>query len=185
MGCIAVNYGIAADTEEALDAVIRKAVAENDVIMLSGGVSMGDYDLVPGILQKNGIELLFNRVAIKPGRPSTFGIGEKVRVFALPGNPVSTFMQFEMLVKPFLYKMMRHAYEQQVVRARLSCDLQIKPGNRISMLPVRFTAPGRIEPVSYHGSAHINAMCCTDGIILCSCDDSAFKQGDAIDVRLL
>jgi molybdopterin molybdotransferase len=185
MGCIATHYGIAIDTEEALDSAIKKAMAENDVIVLSGGVSMGDYDLVPGILKQNGIELLFTEVAIKPGRPSTFGTGDKIRCFALPGNPVSTFIQFETLVKPFLFKMMGHAFRPRTVAARLQCELVQKPGKRDSTIPVRFTAPDQVEPIDYHGSAHINAMCSTDGFIFVPAQTSTISKGGKVDVRLL
>ena len=146
---------------------------------------MGEYDLVPGVLKNNGIELLFTRVAIKPGHPSTFGVSDRVVCFALPGNPVSTFMQFELLIKPFLYSMQGHAYEPVTVRARLSRDLKMKPGRRLSVRPVRFTAPDRVEPVSYHGSAHINALSGADGIVLCPADSGSLNKGDEIDVRLL
>ncbi len=185
MGCLVNNYGIAEDTEEALDAAIKQAVSENDVLLLSGGVSMGDYDLVPGILKKNGIELLFTKVAIKPGRPSTFGVAEKVRCFALPGNPVSTFIQFEILVKAFLYKMMGHAHQPRIVSAEIQCDLNLKAAKRATTIPVRFTTTNRIEPIDYHGSAHINAMCNTDGFVLVPAGKTTIKKGDEVDVRLL
>lgn len=185
MGCVATNYGIAIDTEEALDYAIKKAVAENDVIVLSGGVSMGDYDLVPGILKQNGIKLLFTEVAIQPGRPSTFGIAEKIHCFALPGNPVSTFIQFETLVKPFLFKMMGHAFRPNIITAKLQSDIVRKPGKRDTTIPVRFTAPDQVEPIDYHGSAHINAMCSTDGLILVPAQTTTIRKGDPVDVRLL
>ncbi|VGO15482.1 Molybdopterin molybdenumtransferase [Pontiella desulfatans] len=184
MGCLATNMGIAVDDEEALAAAIGKAMAENDVVMLSGGVSMGDYDLVPGILKNNGIELLFTSVAIKPGRPSTFGVGEQVRVFALPGNPVATYMQFEALVKPFLFNMMGHAFRPRHVCAKLNRDLRLKPAKRSAIIPIRFTAPDRVEPIEYHGSAHINALCSADGFLLCPSEGSSFKQDEEVDVRL-
>jgi molybdopterin molybdotransferase len=146
---------------------------------------MGDYDLVPGVLKDNGIELLFTRVAIKPGRPITFGVSDQVICFALPGNPVSSFMQFEMMAKPFLFTMMGYTFKPMTVRARLNHDLKVKPAKRLSVLPVRFTAPDQIERVSYHGSAHINALCGTDGVILCPADSGPLNKGDEVDVRLL
>jgi molybdopterin molybdotransferase len=92
---IATNYGIATDTEEAIDAMFKKAASENDVVIFSGGVSMGDYDFVPGILEKNNVRLLFEKVAVKPGRPTVFGVSNDVVCFGLPGNQVSTFILFE------------------------------------------------------------------------------------------
>lgn len=185
MGCTARNYGIAEDTDEALHAAIGKAKAENDVILLSGGVSMGDYDLVPGVLQQNGFALQFTQVAIKPGRPSTFGTAAKVRSFALPGNPVSTFIQFEMLVKPFLFKMMGHEYRPKTVTATLLKDLRQRKADRTAVIPLKFVSPGTVEPIDYHGSAHITAMCETDGFVLFPSTEEKITKGSKIDVRLL
>lgn len=185
MGCIANNYGIVIDTVEALDAIIKRGIAENDVIILSGGVSKGDFDLVPDVLEDNGIELIFDQVAIKPGRPSTFGTGDNVRCFGLPGNPVSTFLQFEMLVKPFLYKMMGHPFHPTVIKSELCTDLKIRRHDRVSVVPVRFIASDRVGIVDYHGSAHINAMCVTDGVFCVPVGVSEIKKGSLIDVRLL
>jgi molybdopterin molybdotransferase len=63
---------------------------------------MGDFDFVPGVLERAGVRLLFTRVAVQPGKPTTFGIHEKAKVFGLPGNPVSSFMMFEMIVRPYM-----------------------------------------------------------------------------------
>ncbi|MCU0858167.1 MAG: molybdopterin molybdotransferase MoeA, partial [Pontiellaceae bacterium] len=185
MNCIVNYYGIAEDTETVLDALIKKAISENDVLLLSGGVSVGDFDLIPGILKQNGIELLFDRVAIKPGKPSTFGTGQKIRCFALPGNPVATFIQFETLVKPFLYKMAGHSFRPRTVRAKIQCDIKRNTEGRTVTLPVRFTAIDQVTPVVYHGSAHINAMCEADGLLFIQTSETSIKKGDEVDVRLL
>ena len=129
---IATNYGIAADTKEAIDGMLKKAIRQNDVVILSGGVSAGDYDLVREVLKENNVRLLFEKIAVKPGRPTVFGISNQksevrsrksesvlcplssVFCFGLPGNPVSTFIMFELLVKPFLYKMTGHDFKPVV-----------------------------------------------------------------------
>ncbi|MBA7713708.1 Molybdopterin molybdenumtransferase [subsurface metagenome] len=80
---IATNYGIAVDTEEAIEVKLTKAMAENDVVILSGGVSVGDYDLVREILAKNNVKLLFEKVAVKPGKPMVFGVSDEVFCFGL------------------------------------------------------------------------------------------------------
>jgi len=185
MGVAATNYGIAVDTEEAIDAVFKKAVSENDVVILSGGVSVGDFDLAPAVLKKNGIELLFDEVAIQPGRPSTFGVGESVRVFGLPGNPVSTFVQFEMLLKPFLFKMMGYETQPTILQATLDAPLKRKRASRTSVIPVEFTSPGHVMAIDYHGSAHIAAMCRTQGFVLFPKDLTCLEKGTPVDVRLL
>ena len=120
MGAVAKNYGIAKDTDKAIDKMFKEAVEENDVVIVSGGVSMGDFDLVPGIFKQNNINLLFEKVAIKPGKPTVFGVSENIYCFGLPGNPVSTFVLFELLVKPFLYKMMGYDYKPAAVKMPLS-----------------------------------------------------------------
>ncbi len=185
MGAVATNYGIAIDTEEAIDTVFKKAVSENDVVILSGGVSVGDFDLAPEVLKKNGIELLFDEVAIQPGRPSTFGVGESVRVFGLPGNPVSTFVQFEMLLKPFLFKMMGCEARPTTVQAILDVPLKRKRASRTSVIPVEFTQPGHVTAIDYHGSAHIAAMCRTQGFVLFPKDLTYLEKGTLVDARLL
>lgn len=176
-------YGIARDREEAIDASLKRALAENDVVLLSGGVSKGDFDFVPGIMQQNGIEILFNAIAMKPGKPTTFGVSATRYCFGLPGNPVSTFIQFEALVKPFLYKLMGHDFlEMQPV---LPLAARLDPGRteRATWLPVRIGADGRARPVEYHGSAHIHALCGADGIIVIPAGSDVLEEGSLVRVR--
>ncbi len=185
-GAIATNYGIAADTEEALNSVVESAIAENDVVILSGGVSVGDYDLVRGILEKNSVELLFERVAVKPGRPTVFGVlNEPARryCFGLPGNPVSTFIMFELLVKPFLFKMMGHNFKLAFTYRQLEKTIKRRKTERDSWLPVVFTGNGKIKSVEYHGSAHINALCEADGLLCIPAGVAEIKEGTTVVVR--
>ena len=185
---IATNYGIAADTEEAIDAMFKKATAENDVVIFSGGVSMGDYDLVPGILKKNNVRLLFEKVAVKPGKPTVFGIYNRgkrnpVFCFGLPGNPVSTFTIFELFVKPFLFKMMGHNFKPVVSHRQLEKTITRKKTERDSWLPVAFTEKNKAANIEYHGSAHINALCEADGLICIPAGIAEIKEGTTVAVR--
>ena len=82
---------------------------EATILILSGGVSMGTKDLVPGVLQDLGIQPLFHQVAMKPGKPLFFGTRGETLVFGLPGNPVSSFCGFELFVRPAIRKMAGHA----------------------------------------------------------------------------
>lgn len=185
MGAIATNYGIAKDTKEDTDTIIAKVMKENDILILSGGVSMGDFDLVPASLKANGFELLFDSVAIQPGRPSTFGVVKNTRCFALPGNPVSTFIQFEMLVKPFLFAMMGHADQPVLVEAQTTAQIKRRNTTRAAVIPIKFTTPNTIKQIDYHGSAHINAMCNTDGFVVIPIGEESIEKGSRVDVRLL
>jgi molybdopterin molybdotransferase len=183
MAAIPVYYGIAPDQEQAIDSMLKKAISETDVILLSGGVSMGDFDLVPKVLRQNNIQLVFEKVAIKPGKPTIFGLSDRAFFFGMPGNPVSTLIIFEILVKPFLYKMMGYDFKPVIIEKQLSKTISRKRTERKSCIPVAFAKNGKARPVEYHGSAHINAMCDADGIVEIPVGVAEIKEGTLVDVR--
>ena len=102
-GADAIELGIARDDRDELATLIEQGLAA-DVLVLSGGVSAGKFDLVPGVLAELGVEQVFHKVALRPGKPLWFGVkhdGERhVLVFGLPGNPVSSLVCFELFVRP-------------------------------------------------------------------------------------
>jgi len=183
MGAVPHYYGIVRDTEEAIDRALRKAMTENDVILLSAGVSKGDYDFVPAVMRKNHIDILFDSIAVKPGKPTTFGIGPDTYCFGLPGNPVSTFIQFEILVKPFLFSLMGHGYRAPQYRLPLAQAVDRRPGDRDTWMPVKVTEDGRARLIEYHGSAHIKAFCEADGILMIPAATESLDKGTIISVR--
>jgi molybdopterin molybdotransferase len=185
VGAVARNYGIAKDTDKAINEMFKKAVEENDVVVVSGGVSVGDFDLVPGIFKQNNINLLFEKVAMKPGRPTVFGVSDKVYCFGLPGNPVSTFVLFELLVKPFLYKLMGHDYTPPAIQMPLGESIRRVKTERQSWIPIVITDTGTLKAVEYHGSAHINALCIADGVISIDVGVAEIEKGTIVRVRLI
>lgn len=184
MGVVATNYGITKDTNADIGGMFRKAAEENDVVILSGGVSVGDFDFVPGILKENNIDILFDTIAVKPGKPTLFGISEKVYCFGLPGNPVSTFVQFEILVKPFIYKLMGHDYRPVNIQMPLDETFKRKKTKRQRWLPVALTETGTVRPVEYHGSAHIASLCRAEGLIKVDVGVAEITKGTIVQVRL-
>lgn len=178
-------YGIAKDTDESLDATLKKAMAENDVVLLSGGVSMGDFDLVPGIMKANGFDILFDEIAVKPGRPTTFGVSPGCYCVGLPGNPVATFTQFELLVKPFLYKLMGLDFRPPNLLLPLAQAVTRKRAERESWIPVRITGDGKVEPCQFHGSAHVDALCGADGLTSIPDGVATLEAGTLVTVRPL
>lgn len=178
-------FGIAEDSPDAIAAIIEANTCEVDVFLLSGGVSMGDYDFVPGVLRDKGYRLLFEKVAIKPGKPTVFGESENGYVFGLPGNPVSTFVIFEILVRPFCCALMGTEYRPRKVRATLQGGLKRRKSVRLSHIPVRFTASGSVEIVEYHGSAHIHAYTMADGFIAVSVGTELIEEGSPVEVTLV
>ena len=185
VGAVVADYGIAKDTAGDIDGTFKKASAENDVVLLSGGVSVGDFDLVPGILRKNNIELLFDKIALKPGKPTVFGVSKNLYCFGLPGNPVSAFVVFELLVKPFLFKLMGHDYAPPNVKMPLDETISRKNTERQRWMPINITDAGTLKKVEYHDSGHIYALCGADGLVCMDVGVAEIPKGTAVQVRLI
>lgn len=185
VNCIANYMGIVPDTEEETDIAISKALQENDVVLLTGGVSMGDFDFVPKVMRENKVDIRFQKVAVKPGRPTVFGVTEKSYIFGLPGNPVSSFINFEVFVKPLLYKLMGHEYQPVELSMPMAADFRRKKADRLEWVPVDITPAGEVLPVSYHGSAHIHAVCLSKALMKVPVDTFTFDKGEIVHVRPL
>lgn len=184
-GCKPVYLGIIEDSPEAIGTAIDQNISNVDIFLLSGGVSMGEFDYVPGVLQEKGFTLLFQKVAIKPGKPTVFGKKENKFVFGMPGNPVSTFLMFEMLVKPFCYKLMGTNYSYTMVTAKLVETINRKKSERLSLIPVILNENGEIRLVKYHGSAHIHALTKANGILSIPVGVNEIKAGEDVGVLLI
>lgn len=186
MNAIPQYMGIAPDEKQQTYALIMNALAHNDLILITGGVSMGDYDFVPEVLKEAGFHLHFKSIAMQPGRPTLFASNDDGKFcFGLPGNPVSSFNQFELLVKPLLYRMMGFDYRHTVLRLPLAVDYRRKKSERLSFLPVNLNSRGEIIPLEYHGSAHINALTTAFGLMSVPVGITEIKKGTLADVRPL
>ncbi len=185
VNCKANYMGIVPDTEEETDLAISKALVENDVVLLTGGVSMGDFDFVPKVMKKNKVDIRFQKVAVKPGRPTVFGVTNTAYIFGLPGNPVSSFINFEVFVKPLLYKLMGHDFQPVELSMPLAADYRRKKADRLEWVPVDITPAGEVLPVRYHGSAHIHAVCLSKALMKVPVDTFTFDKGEKVHVRPL
>ncbi len=164
-GLAQVYMGVAGDTPDDIAGVLRRGEGEVDVWILSGGVSMGDYDHVPGVLEDEGFDLLVEKVAMKPGKPLVFGERGDSWVFGLPGNPVSTFVIFEMVVRPFCRALMGAGPGGRTVAGVMRRRAEGRVSNRLAHMPVTIDEEGGVTPLEYHGSAHIHAYSEADGLI--------------------
>ncbi len=182
-GAVPDYMGIVADTPGATDKALKAALDSSDILLITGGVSAGDFDYVPSIIKKNGIEPEFEKVAVKPGRPTVFGRKGNAFVFGLPGNPVSSYIIFELMVKPFIYKWMGYSYTSPPIRMPMAAGYKRKKSDRIAWVPVFFNERNEAVPVDYHGSAHIHALCYADGIIPVHKGVNEIKKGEMVDVR--
>lgn len=176
-------YGIAPDTGDTAFEIISRALSENDIVVLTGGVSMGDFDFIPSFLARAGVKILFNRINVQPGKPTTFGIHPKAIVFGLPGNPVSSFIQFETLIKPVIRKMSESNQKQYSFELPLGVKYERKSASRMGWIPVRLSAKNEVIPVEYHGSAHITSLSYSDGIISIMPEVTSLEKGTLVTYR--
>ena len=184
-GFVTNYYGIVPDDRLLTRQILERSVAENDVTILSGGVSVGDFDFVPGIIQDLGFEILFSKINIKPGQHTTFASKEDKYIIGLPGNPVSSFIQFEVFVLPFLRKLMNFEPAEKKFALPMNHDFMRKKSDREECLPVLINAQNEIQLVNYHGSAHIHAYHSAFGFITIQAGKSELKKGEIVYVRPL
>jgi len=176
-------YGIAPDIEIVTFEMISKAIAENDIVILTGGVSMGDFDFVPSVLKQAGVNILFDQVNVQPGKPTTFGVHPEAVVFGLPGNPVSSFVQFETLVRPFINKMMGYDWQPEEHKMPMAVRYERKSSFRMGWIPVTINEEREVVPVDFHGSAHITALPYSDGLIVIKPGIKSLEKGEIVSVR--
>jgi molybdopterin molybdotransferase len=184
MGARWRNYGVVPDDPKQLAGAIDHALGDCDVLLLSGGVSMGDLDFVPGVLKTLGAQVVFHKLAVKPGKPTLFARKERSFVFGLPGNPVSTFIIFEVFVKLFLYRWMGITGKPRVVSGTLAEAIKRRDAQRLEYRPVRLEGR-RIIPLAYHGSSHLSALREAEGLIRIAIGTARIEEGSELDVRLL
>jgi len=177
------NYGLVADDRDAIRAILRKAISENDAVVLSGGISQGDYDLVRGILQEDSVELLFDRVGPAPGRPVVFADFNTTLCFGLSGHPVSNFVTFELLVKPFLYALAGHRFRPAVARGKLIGAVRRRKMDRDLWLPVVLGGDGCVRPLQSRRSGGLLALCDANGLVHVPAGVAGFAEGIIVTVR--
>lgn len=160
-------------------------MAENDVVVLSGGVSAGDYDLVRQVLENNNIEILVERIAVDPGRPMIFGCSGETTCFGLPGNPVSVFIMFELLAKPLLFKMMGHDFKPAFARMELERTITRKNTKKDLWLAMVFTKDGKAAQIERRGSGNMNSLCQADGLLFMPAGTARIAKGTIAGIRLI
>ncbi len=178
------NYiGITEDTKEATFQTISTALNENDIVLLTGGVSMGDFDFVPEIMEKAGVDIKFRTIAVQPGKPTIFGTHENNKfIFGLPGNPVSSYTQFELLVRPLINKLMNVTQKSNIISLPMGADYNRRKSVRKSFIPINIV-DGMAYPIEYHGSAHIHSYVNADGIVSIAIGKVKLEKGESVDVR--
>jgi molybdopterin molybdotransferase len=181
-----VLLGNAMDREDDLASKIRRGLQE-DLLVLSGGVSMGKYDLVEKVLRDMGTEFYFDAVAIRPGKPAVFGKCGVKFVFGLPGNPVSTMVTFELFVAAAVDLLSgAEARELPVVVARLGEALHEKPGVT-HFLPARMEGQGAAREVlvlKWQGSGDVAALGKANCFVVVPAEKEKIEAGDKVEVMV-
>jgi molybdopterin molybdotransferase len=176
----------AADRVEDLGEKIERGLKE-DALVLSGGVSMGKYDLVEKVLKTMGAEFYFDAVMIRPGKPAVFGMCQGKPVFGLPGNPVSTMVTFELFVAPAIDLLSgAEARALPLVGARLAEALKEKPG-LTHFLPARVEWPGttpQVRALKWQGSGDIAALAQANCFLVVPADREKIEVGESVSVLL-
>jgi len=184
LGAEAVILGNAKDSLDELRTKISAGL-EADALILSGGVSMGKYDLVEPVLREFGAEIIFDAVAIRPGKPVVFAICKGKAVFGLPGNPVSTMVTFDLFVHPAI-DILAGAEPRPLpcVQARLTAPVRERPG-LTDFLPAQISWRGEtayVSPIAWQGSGDVVAMAHANCLMVVPPERERIDAGEAVHV---
>jgi len=181
------RLGVAQDEKEDLLARIKEGLSYQ-LLIISGGVSVGDYDLVADVLKEAGVKMLFWKVAVKPGKPTFFGIGKDTLVFGLPGYPVSSMVNFENLVRPAIFSMLGRSDWQRIrVKAILKKTVSSR-GKRKTFIRVKLVKEGNkylAIPAPSQKSGVLKSMVWADGFLILSQQIERIEKGKEVSVELL
>lgn len=182
----AIDLGIGRDDPDELHRLIAAGLS-SDMLVMSGGVSAGVLDLVPGLLRELGVREVFHKVRIKPGKPVWFGVreapGHRTLVFGLPGNPASSLVGFELFVGPAIRALLGRPFAPPgTYAARLATGFE-HHGERATYYPARLTASDEglvAEPLPWQGSADLRTLSQADGLIHFPPGERAYVPGDRV-----
>jgi len=187
LGCEIRYLGIAGDKHEELSHKVEEGL-KSDVFLLSGGVSMGEFDLVPEILEKAQARRVFHRVFVKPGKPLLFARSERTIVFGVPGNPVSNFTTFHLFVKPALMKLMGHTEcTPKMTEAVSETDFENR-SKRVHVVPAFCTLKGAgvyARLFTLNGSADITGCAGANCFCMLEPGRELVNRGDTVRLFFL
>jgi molybdopterin molybdotransferase len=160
---------------------------EFGILLVSGGVSMGKYDLVEPVFEELGVEVHFESVSMRPGKPTVFATWKDRWVFGLPGNPLSTFVAFELFVRPVLRALQGlPAADLQVVRGQLRADVVERSGRSAFLPAVISSGPDSLEilPAGWMGSADVFGAVKSNGLLIVPAEAARLNQGESVEALL-
>jgi molybdopterin molybdotransferase len=165
------------DDRRATVEAISRALDVADIVVMSGGVSVGDYDFVLEAVETLDLDLHFSRVAILPGKPTVFASRGDKLIFGLPGNPVSSFVMFHIFVMRAVAHLVGGPVGLRQFPLQLAVDYRRRKTERLQHVPCRVDSAGKLEPLEYHGSGHLRAISDADGFFLVPVGQAEIKSG--------
>jgi molybdopterin molybdotransferase len=183
-GAAPMAMGRIADDLEATTSLVASCLSCCDLLIISGGVSAGDFDFVPAAMKKAGVTMHFEKIAVQPGMPTVFGSKGSKIVFGLPGNPVSTFVIFEVFIKPLIMRLMGHDFQPLLLPATLKNDYRRSRAGRSIFLPLS-VQNGQATIIAYHGSAHLHALNQANALLYVPAEQLSIPAGSTVNVRFL
>jgi molybdopterin molybdotransferase len=184
MGISCKMYGLSADNLESSLEMVKRAAKETDCLITTGGVSVGDFDFLPAIYERLGAEVLFNKVAMRPGSVTTVAVANGRYLFGLSGNPSACFTGFELFVRPALLKMMgaEKIYLPQTTAVLAEDFTKANPFSRF----IRAVYDGAtIRPAGFNKSNAVSSIARGNALIVLPGGSRGFTVGDKVDVLLL
>jgi molybdopterin molybdotransferase len=190
-GATAVELGIGRDELERLSALVAEGL-RCDVLLIAGGVSAGKFDLIPQVLREAGVEQVFHKINLKPGKPLWFGVkadcAVEKPVFGLPGNPVSALVCFELFVRPAIRGLMGiRSTGALETTAQLTCEY-VQRGDRATYFPARLSTDDHrrtVEPLRWRGSGDLRTLAEANALACFPPGQRTFAAGETIVVRPL
>ena len=179
--------GTVKDSKEEIYRIMHRGL-QKDILILSGGVSMGEYDLVGDVMKDLNTQIYFEKVALRPGKPVIFGKKDKTLIFALPGNPVASFVTFELFIYPAIRKMMGFStLHRTTLKASLETEILVKRKRR-EYRPAFLRMQNNmwfVSPVEWHGSADLLSTTRANCLLIVREDAEKLAVGQLVDVILL
>jgi molybdopterin molybdotransferase len=191
-GAEPLDLGIGRDDADQLRTLCHRGLAA-DVLVISGGVSAGVLDLVPGVLASLGVRQVFHKINLKPGKPLWFGVKQHEEqqrttlVFGLPGNPVSSLVCFELFVRPAIARLAGNADgDLKRITAKLERSYQQR-GDRVTLFPAAIRREGReyiATPLDWRGSGDLRTLTLAQGLIHFPSGERSYPAGEEIEALL-
>ena len=178
--------GIVSDNFELVLQNIQLSIGKSDIIIITGGASVGDFDFIPEILNKLGANIIISALNIQPGKPVLYATFGNTHILGLSGNPVSSFLQYKLVAEPIILKLTgANSFLPKTMQIQLSSALSRKKGNRQLYVPVCINKQGQAEPLPFNGSAHIGALNLADGFAILEPGNNSVNALEQVQVILI